>query len=150
MLTSKSCLSYVLCCNLVNISRRMKSKVSFRIEILFFCTCSRTWENCKKKLGPMIWDTLYVINLYRVGIYAKLKSSSPGLVMLPLSKLSEVRSKWFQLPASLMLWLNYIMHLKVNRQSKGVIPHHAWRVLNLKCHVQERDHHQPASFTCWS
>ena len=33
MLTSKSSLSYVLCCNLVNISRRMESKVSFGIKI---------------------------------------------------------------------------------------------------------------------
>ena len=33
--TSKSSLSYVLCCNLVNISRRMESKVSFRIKILW-------------------------------------------------------------------------------------------------------------------
>ena len=28
--------------------------------------------------------------------------------------------------------------------------HHAWRVLNLKCLTQERDHHHPASFTWWS
>ena len=35
MLTSKSSLSYVLCCNLVNISRRMESKVSFGIKILW-------------------------------------------------------------------------------------------------------------------
>ena len=35
MLTSKSSLSYVLCCNLVNFSRRMESKVSFKIKILW-------------------------------------------------------------------------------------------------------------------
>ena len=28
------------------------------------------------------------------------------------------------------------------------VSHHAWRVLNLKCLPQERDHHHPASFTC--
>ena len=33
MLTSKSSLSYVLCCNLVNFSHRMESKVSFGIKI---------------------------------------------------------------------------------------------------------------------
>ena len=35
MLTSKSSFSYALCCNLVNISRRMESKVSFGIKILW-------------------------------------------------------------------------------------------------------------------
>ena len=66
MLTSKSSLSYVLCCNLVNFSHRMESKVSFGIKILwaiqwqeFLCMCSRTRENNKNKVGPMIWDTLY-------------------------------------------------------------------------------------------
>ena len=37
MLTSKSSLSYVLCCNLVNFSRRMESKVSFGIKISSVC-----------------------------------------------------------------------------------------------------------------
>ena len=26
----------------------------------FLCMCSRTWENNKNKVDPMIWDTLYI------------------------------------------------------------------------------------------
>ena len=33
---------------------------------------------------------------------------------------------------------------------RGQYSHHAWRVLNLKCLTQERDHQHPASFTWWS
>ena len=66
MLTSKSSFSYVLCCNLVNISFRMESKVSFRIKILwaiqrlFLCMCSRTREINENKVETVLWDTLYV------------------------------------------------------------------------------------------
>ena len=60
MLTSKSSLSYVLCCNLVNISRRMESKVSFGIKIswairwlwkvpLYVLQKPRKWQ---KESGP--------------------------------------------------------------------------------------------------
>ena len=61
MLTSKSGLSYVLCCNLVNFSRKMESKVSFGIKMAMksFSVCALEPEkNNKSKVGPMIWDTL--------------------------------------------------------------------------------------------
>ena len=90
MKTSKSSLSYILCCNLVIFSRRMESKVSFGIKISwaiqkFLFMCSRTRENNKNKVGPVIWDTLQLAISQLLGsCYIELLSAANYTSQTPL------------------------------------------------------------------